>query len=216
MWDFARTENEVARRAPIDSFCPRNPGFQEKVSWARAPSRGLSARNASRLGIIFATGLSFRPQLPRADLALCAISSRSLTTHDIQDAVAKLESKAKSRVVVTTACGEVPWIDARVERALGREITPPQLARDFAVLLNYLLGSGRFPEIRYIEVPRVPQSDSAEELKGFLAKAADVKPEERPLLDAFFDKHVRERPGGGVMMDYTQETRWAVLCWRPL
>ena len=145
-----------------------------------------------------------------------AISSRSLTTHDIQDAVAKLESKAKSRVVVTTACGEVPWIDARVERALGREITPPQLARDFAVLLNYLLGSGRFPEIRYIEVPRVPQSDSAEELKGFLAKAADVKLEERPLLDAFFDKHVRERPGGGVMMDYTQETRWAVLCWRPL
>ena len=145
-----------------------------------------------------------------------AISSRSLTTHDIQDAVAKLESKAKSRVVVTTACGEVPWIDARVERALGREITPPQLARDFAVLLNYLLGSGRFPEIRYIEVPRVPQSDSAEELKGFLAKAADVKPEERPLLDEFFDEHVKDRPGGGVMMDYTQETRWAVLCWRPL
>ena len=151
--------------------------------------------------------------IPQADVA---ISSRSLTTHDIQDAVAKLESKAKSRVVVTTACGEVPWIDARVERALGREITPPQLARDFAVLLNYLLGSGRFPEIRYIEVPRVPQSDSAEELKGFLAKAADVKPEERPLFDAFFDKHVKERPGGGVMMDYTQETRWAVLCWRPL
>lgn len=151
--------------------------------------------------------------IPQADVA---ISSRSLTTHDIQDAVAKLESKAKSRVVVTTACGEVPWIDARVERALGREITPPQLARDFAVLLNYLLGSGRFPEIRYIEVPRVPQSDSAEELKGFLAKAADIKPEERPLLDAFFDKHVKERPGGGVMMDYTQETRWAVLCWRPL
>ena len=53
-------------------------------------------------------------------------------------------------------------------------------------------------------------------LKGFLAKAADVKPEERPLLDAFFDEHVKERPGGGVMMDYTQETRWAVLCWRPL
>ena len=56
----------------------------------------------------------------------------------------------------------------------------------------------------------------ADELKAFLAKAADVKPEERPLLDAFFDEHVKERPGGGVMMDYTQETRWAVLCWRPL
>ena len=151
--------------------------------------------------------------IPQADVA---VSSRSLTTHDIADAVAKLESKAKSRVVVTTACGEVPWIDARVERALGREVTPVRLASDFTVLLNYLLASGRLPEVRYIEVPRVPQSDDPAELKAFLAKAAEATPDEMPLLESFFAEHVVDRPGGGVMMDYTQQTRWALLCWRPL
>ena len=151
--------------------------------------------------------------IPRADVA---VSSRSMTTRDIADAVAKLESKAASRVVVTTEAGEVPWFDARVARALGREVAPATMAGGLVVLLNYLLASGRYPEVRYIVTPRVPQSDSADELRQFMATAAGVTPDEQPLFDAFFEEHVLPRPDGGVMMDYTQETRWACLCWRPV
>ena len=144
------------------------------------------------------------------------VSSRSFTTHDVADAIAKLESKAKKRVVITTACGEVPWADARVERALGRDATPMVLAKGLMVLLNYLLLTGRTPELRYIKVPRVPQSNDREELKAFLAKAAQVTPEEQAAFDRFFDKHVQMREDGGAIMDYVQETCWAYLSWEPL
>ena len=90
------------------------------------------------------------------------------------------------------------------------------LAKGLMVLLNYLLLTGRTPELRYIKVPRVPQSNDREELKAFLAKAAQVTPEEQAAFDRFFDKHVQMREDGGAIMDYVQETCWAYLSWEPL
>ena len=55
--------------------------------------------------------------LPVADVA---ISSRSMTTSDFADAGAKLESKARHRVVVTLSAGETPWFDMRLRRATER------------------------------------------------------------------------------------------------
>ena len=148
--------------------------------------------------------------IPMADVA---VSSRSMTTHDIADAVRKLESKARNRVVVTTAAGETPWFDARLRAALGRTVDQLDLSAELICLVNYLFATGRFPEVRYIECPRAMQSDSREELRSFLFKAADVTPEEEPAFNAYFEAHVTSRPGGGYMLDYQQNVRWAYVCW---
>ena len=148
--------------------------------------------------------------LPGADVAL---SSRSMTTKNYADAVAKLESKARKRVVVTTGAGETPWTDLALLKALGRSLEVSDLAADFIAFLNWLIASGRNPEVRYITTERRSHSEDAEELRSFLHKSADVKPEEEDTFAAFIAQHMRSTADGGVEMDYTQDNRWAVISW---
>ena len=148
--------------------------------------------------------------IPCADVV---VSSRSMTTRNLPDAVAKLESKARNRVVVTTAAGETPWFDARLRSALGRKVDPLSLSEELICLVNYLFATGRYPEVRYINCPRATQSDSLEELRDFLFRAAGVTPDEEPAFNCYFKQHVVERPGGGYMLDYQQNTCWGYVCW---
>ena len=148
--------------------------------------------------------------LPVADVA---ISSRSMTTRDFADAVSKLESKARRRVIVTTAAGETPWLDLHVRRALDREDSNTTFASSFVILLNFLLQSGRFPTVSYITHTRTPSSEDADELKAFLHRSAQVTADEENRFERFFSEHVTATPDGRVRMDYEQLIRWAVISW---
>ena len=58
--------------------------------------------------------------LPAADLCL---SSRSLVTADILNALDKMETHATKRVAVTTGAGDLPYKDSRIYEAMGRDLT---------------------------------------------------------------------------------------------
>lgn len=148
--------------------------------------------------------------LPQADVA---ISSRSMTTSDYADAVAKLESKARRRVIVTTNAGEAPWLDLHLRQALGREDSAVSYAEDFVIFLNYLLQSGRFPSVSYITHVRRPTSSDPNELKEFLRRSANVTAEEEAAFDRFVEEHMTSTEDGDVQMDYDQQVRWAIVSW---
>ncbi len=149
--------------------------------------------------------------LPQADVAL---SSRSLIASDIPSAIAKLESKARKRCIVTVAGGETPWLDMRVLRAIGRPANSVSTRIALVTLVNYLFALGRNVSIEHIVCPRQWHSDSIEELVCALSESIAPTPEERKAIEDFVDSHaVRDSDTGEYKLDYIQRTTWCALSW---
>lgn len=175
--------------------------------------------------------------IPVADVA---ISSRSFIVDDMREGIAKLESKARSRAVITTVAGDSPYTDTRFcEEALGLAHDPAPDA-SFANLLNCLLSTGRRPRVDYICYPRASRFESVgAALDHYLELAERVLGEGRDVptaaISAWVEAHaVRRhdcpscerqdacgkdrmaRKGTEVEMDYEKQICWGYLEWTPL
>lgn len=150
--------------------------------------------------------------LPVADVA---VSSRSLITNDLEDAIGKLEAHARKRVAVTVSCGETPMCDLRMREVIGRPVDYVRLRGKYLAVLNFLLATGRMPTTAVIEHGHRWHAPTREALVEAAVSSVEVEnDEERALLTAFVDEHLVDDPGSGeVTLDYQQRVRWAYVEW---
>ena len=150
--------------------------------------------------------------LPQADLCL---SSRSLVTADILDALDKMETHAAHRVVITTGAGDLPFKDSRIYEAMGREkpdVMPPD---QLVSLVNLAFARGRYPRIEYISMEGTWHRKTREELIEAIFKShTPQNSEEEKALNAFLAEHlVYNEAKDSYELDYARPDRWAYIEW---
>lgn len=94
-----------------------------------------------------------------------AVASRSLSTADLGDSLAKLSAVARRGACATLATGPSPHVDPHVLEALG---LPVRKNYDHLYALLILTQMGYQPEVRLIASHRVRTYDSAEEATASL------------------------------------------------
>ncbi len=147
--------------------------------------------------------------LPVADRA---IASRSLIVDDLADALGKMEAHAHKSVAVTVGAGDLPNLDARIFRAMGRD-PYPMLHRELIYLVNYLLAQRRPPKIAYLSYPGRWHRQTRDELEKAIRLAHAPKNDaEEAALDAYLNEHVRfSEEHGDYELDYLRDERWAYV-----
>lgn len=148
--------------------------------------------------------------LPVADVA---IASRSFVTEDLGEGVAKLESKARSRVAVTLRAGDLPYRDSQMLDARGKPVGSGAL-QELSCFVGHLFSIGRRPRIDYIEYPsrtcRSTEAALRDDIRGICKPAED----EAAALEAFLDEHIAfDSQSGMYCLDYDRIDRWALVCW---
>ena len=152
--------------------------------------------------------------LPRAD---AVISSRSLITDDLPDAIRKMEAHATQRVVLTTGVGDLPYRDARILAAMGRDTDDALDPAQLACIVNYLFSIGRLPRLDYIEVPGPWHRSTREELEQAIRRSHTPQSlEEKRALAAYLDAHIAFNDAEQRFeLDYPRTNRWSYLTWEP-
>lgn len=150
--------------------------------------------------------------LPRADVA---VSSRSFVTDDLADGLAKLESRARKRCVLSCGAGDRPYRDARVYAAMGRDDEASVPPRELMILVNYLWSHGRYPRVEYIEYPGIWHRSTREKLVDAITGTHEPQDAEQARrLEEFLDEHVvYDEANERWTMDYARQDRWAVITW---
>lgn len=150
--------------------------------------------------------------LPIADVA---VSSRSFLTDDLADGIVKLESKARKHVVLTCGAGDLPYKDARLLKALGREEIALMLPTELLSIVGYLMMKGRLPRVDYIEYPGVWSRHSRAGLvEDTRAVYAPFTPSEERILEEYLNEHiVYNEDCNRWSLDYARCDRWAVISW---
>lgn len=151
--------------------------------------------------------------LPRADVV---VSSRSLITEDLADAIGKMEAHAEKRVVLTIGAGNLPYRDRRILKAMGRDCSRANDPVELACVMSYLFEIGRFPELRYIVVAEPWNRRTREGLEEAVRRSHTPQNEaEERALASFLDEHiVRNDAEGRYELDYPRENRWAYIEWK--
>lgn len=148
--------------------------------------------------------------LPCADVA---VASRSFITDDLADSIAKLESKARDRVVVTLKSGDLPYRDSAIIRALRRPMGASTL-KELSCLTGYLFSIGRRPRIDYIEYPGRTRRATEEILRSDMLNIYKPTEEELPIMEAFLDEHIAfDEESGMYFLDYDRTDRWGFVSW---
>ena len=140
--------------------------------------------------------------VPACDLVL---ASRSTLVRDMEDALARLDAKAKRRVCLTSLVGG-RFVRADVLALLGRE---RPAYPDYIYVLNLLHRMGRHPRLDYIRAGRRP-----DEKQGFdqLVRRVEfslgaVNEEERQRLEAWYREDPERAERG------REPYRWAFVAW---
>lgn len=161
-----------------------------------------AARNLGNVEPILRSWEEPWDDVPACDLVL---ASRSTLVRDMEDALARLDAKAKRRVCLTSLVGG-RFIRADVLALLRRE--RPSYP-DYVYILNLLHRMGRHPRLDYIHAGRRP-----DEKQGFdqLVRRVEfslgsLNPEERERLEAWY----REDPGRAERG--REAHRWAFVSW---
>lgn len=145
-----------------------------------------------------------------------AIASRSIATPNLEGALRKLDSVARTRVCVTVAAGASPRRDVRAYEAVGRSLF---WVPDYAYCLNILLASGVFADLTYIVTHRRPAFDSRADALSQLAEmmGGDLSPEEEARLAAYVDARYVEdltMPADRTFAArHDCPVRWAFISW---
>lgn len=145
-----------------------------------------------------------------------AISSRSMATYHLTDAMTKLDDVARRRVCATVASGRSPMRDERAFEAVGRT---RGVVSDYVFVINILLAHGIYPEVSYVITHSLPgfasHEDAFARLSGMLGD--DLSDVERDRLHRFLDEHYYENPaadeGRTFESDAEREVRWAFVAW---
>lgn len=150
--------------------------------------------------------------IPGGDIA---ISSRSFVVENLEMGIAKLESRATQKAIITVGAGERPYSDHRIFEAMGRGENVMQPPTELMIIANYLWCSGRYPHIDYVEYPGFWHQDSREDLVASITKTHEPQtPEEETALAAFLEEHIiYDEAKQYWTLDYKRTDRWAVISW---
>lgn len=174
------------------------------------------AREEGTAELIHPTLLAWDDDWNVVDIPACdlAFASRSLATSDMQEALLKLDSKARRRVCATLTTGLSPRVDSTLLEAIGRKA--PRYP-DCVFAFNILWGLGIKPKVEYIVSER---TDAFETFDAAIEKGCDVlqaTSDERERLIEYSKRHLHEaeRPDGKTWWEYDHNrvTSWAFLAW---
>ncbi|MHB1046483.1 MAG: class I SAM-dependent methyltransferase [Thermoanaerobaculia bacterium] len=140
--------------------------------------------------------------VPACDLV---VASRSTLVRDMEDALARLDSKSKRRVCLTSLVGG-RFVRADVLALLGRE---RPAYPDYIYILNLLHRMGRHPRLDYIRAGR--RSDEKQGFDQLVRRVefslGSLTEDERQRLEAWY----REDPERAIRGRETY--RWAFVSW---
>lgn len=140
--------------------------------------------------------------VPACDLVL---ASRSTLVRDMEDALARLDAKAKRRACLTSLVGG-RFVRADVLEVLGRE---RPAYPDYIYVLNLLHRMGRHPRLDYIRAGR--RTDEGHGLDHLVRRVefslGSLSGDERGRLEAWY----REAPGRAERG--REPYRWAFVSW---
>jgi len=140
--------------------------------------------------------------VPACDLV---VASRSTLVRDMEDALARLDAKAKRRVCLTSLVGG-RFVAAGVLEVLGRE---RPAYPDYIYIVNLLHRMGRFPRLDYIRAGRRSGEDRTPErlVSRVEFSLGALSAEERERLEAWY-RADPERVARGQ-----EPYRWAFVTW---
>lgn len=167
-----------------------------------AMTRHAAARGLANVAPILRSWEEPWDDVPECDLV---VASRSTLVRDMEDALARLDAKAKRRVCLTSLAGG-RFVRADLVSLLGRE--KPSYP-DYVYVVNLLHRMGRHPRVDYIRAGRRP-----DEKPGFdqLARRVEfslgpLTPEERGRLETWY-REDPARAGTG-----REPSLWAFVSW---
>lgn len=201
-----------ARCAPANTPAA-SPGVADKHGGAPEPRK--SDAGAGHITVCQRSWQESWDDLPRASVAM---SSRSLLTTDIADAVRKLEAHATARVAITVGAGDLPYRDHRVLAAMGRHEEAAMDPLQLVTILNYLFEMGRLPRLNYIETPGVWHRATQGELEEAIRRGHEPRSvDEERALSAYLKQHVvYNEELRRFELDYPRVDRWAYVEWSPV
>ena len=142
-----------------------------------------------------------------ADVPVCdiVVASRSTTVMDMQDALNKLDAKARHRVYLTNMVGG-RFIDDEIAGMLGRQ--RPALP-DYIYIINLLYRMGHHPRLDYIENNnRLSGTESFDEFAQKVAfLLGPLSDDERTRLQQWYAANPDRAQRGGTLY------RWAFISW---
>lgn len=145
--------------------------------------------------------------VPVADVA---VASRSISTRDLDAALAKLDAHARRRVCITLAAGPSPRHDEVLLKAIGRKRA---VMPDCQFACNMLWARGIEPEVSYIRSQRVKDFASPEDAVQTSATILDTTDAERERLEAYAAEHLVERAPGAWNFDHAHVVSWCFIAW---
>ena len=150
--------------------------------------------------------------LPQADVAL---SSRSFIVKDLPDAIGKLESKARRKVVLSIGATDLPYRDRKMLASMGRGAETPMEPEVLVAIVNYLFALGRLPSIEYITQEHTWFRETQEELEQTILENHRPRNDaERDALLRFTREHiVYNLEKNRFEVDYPRIATWAVISW---
>ena len=116
---------------------------------------------------------------------------------------------------MTIVAGETPMLDARVLRAMGRDVSQPTLCEGMISVVNYLFAIGRRPRVDYLSYTRRWHAESRDDLLATLREMAKPTTDaEEIALETFIDEHAAfDDETGEFTLDYEQQNTWGYIEW---
>lgn len=141
--------------------------------------------------------------VPECDIV---VASRSTAVMDMEDALHKLNAKARRRVYLTSLVGG-RFGDTSLQAAIGRPVPPP--LPDHIYILNILHAMGIHARVDYIATgaPRAVYARFEDLLQYVQAREGELSAQERQNLQAWF----ASQPTGSVTN--APSGRWALVSW---
>ena len=140
-----------------------------------------------------------------------AIASRSLVVNNLAEAIDKLASHARHRVIISSLVGDGPF-DRRIFEAIGRQL---DRGPDYICVYNLLHQMGIRAEVRFVgngnEEPKTFQNLD-EAVDGLRWMISDMSNDEEEALRRYLRRHL-VRTADGYRLDYRHPVHWAVLSW---
>lgn len=167
-----------------------------------AMTRHAAARGLSNVEPILRSWEEPWDDVPACDLVL---ASRSTLVRDMEDALVRLDAKAKRRACLTSLVGG-RFLRADVLEVLGRE---RPAYPDYIYVVNLLHRMGRHPRLDYVRAGR--RSDEKTGLEHLVKRVefslGSLAPEERQRLEAWYHADPERAEGG------REPYRWAFVSW---
>ncbi|QUN05373.1 class I SAM-dependent methyltransferase [Shewanella yunxiaonensis] len=192
------------------SVCLNLAGSLTRV-WGVDYSRGMlevAGRRAAAMGLQNVTLLNKSweddwTEIPECDIA---VASRSTLVADLQQALIKLNNKARLRVY-TTHTVATSFVDVAVQRAVGRPVVE---LPNYIFAVNILYQLGIHPKVDYIRGPNCQnKTESFEQFSESVSWSLGTLDDTE--LQRLFDFYQQKKRMGQVIVPPSRD--WALVYW---